>query len=139
LRFQRVAFAASKFPCLTIDGNADSHGTSAVFQTVTLSYAVCTIFPSKSFVFDQIKLLLQQQDGPEGPVQSGAVKVPFGISGVMVSVPILQPETRGFESHQNPNCFQVFLSNKTLLDTEVLGNWEATCSLQWTNSLILEE
>jgi hypothetical protein len=38
-----------------IDGNADSHGTSAVFQTVTLFYAVCTIFPSKSFVFDQIK------------------------------------------------------------------------------------
>jgi hypothetical protein len=33
----------------------DSHGTSAVFQTVTLFYAVCTIFPSKSFVFDQIK------------------------------------------------------------------------------------
>jgi hypothetical protein len=47
--------AASKFPCLTIDGNADSRGTSAVFQTVTLFYAVCTIFPSKSFVFDQIK------------------------------------------------------------------------------------
>jgi hypothetical protein len=46
---------ASKFPCLTIDGNADSRGTSAVFQTVTLFYAVCTIFPSKSFVFDQIK------------------------------------------------------------------------------------
>jgi hypothetical protein len=46
---------ASKFPCLTIDGNADSRCTSAVFQTVTLFYAVYTIFPSKSFVFDQIK------------------------------------------------------------------------------------
>jgi hypothetical protein len=45
----------SKFPCLTIDGNANSRGTSAVFQTVTLFYAVCTIFPSKSFVFYQIK------------------------------------------------------------------------------------
>jgi hypothetical protein len=52
---RRAAFAASKFPCLTIDGNADSRGTSAIFQTVTLFYAVCTIFPSKSFVFDQIK------------------------------------------------------------------------------------
>jgi hypothetical protein len=39
----------------TVDGNADSRGTSAVFQTVTLFYAVCPIFPSKSFVFEQIK------------------------------------------------------------------------------------
>jgi hypothetical protein len=29
-----------KFPCLQIDGNADSHGTSAVFQAVTLLYTV---------------------------------------------------------------------------------------------------
>jgi hypothetical protein len=50
-----AAFAASKFPCLLIDGNADSRGTSAVFPTATLSYTVCKIFPSKSFVFDQIK------------------------------------------------------------------------------------
>jgi hypothetical protein len=40
---------------LPIDGNADSCGTSAVFQTVTLFYADCKIFPSTSFVFDQIK------------------------------------------------------------------------------------
>jgi hypothetical protein len=50
-----AAFAASMFPCLLIDGNADSRGTLAVFQTVTLFYAVCKIFPSKSFIFDQIK------------------------------------------------------------------------------------
>jgi hypothetical protein len=42
---------ALKFPCLTIDGNADSRGTSAVFQTITLFYAVCSIFPSKSSCF----------------------------------------------------------------------------------------
>jgi hypothetical protein len=52
---RQATFAASKFPCLLIDGNADSHGASAVFQTVTLFYAICKIFPSKSFVFDQIK------------------------------------------------------------------------------------
>jgi hypothetical protein len=46
-----AAFAVSKFPCLRIDGNADSCGTSAVFQTVTLFYAVCSIFPSKSSCF----------------------------------------------------------------------------------------
>jgi hypothetical protein len=43
----RATFAASKFPCL-LDGKADSRGTSAVFQTVTLFYADCEIFPSKS-------------------------------------------------------------------------------------------
>jgi hypothetical protein len=48
---RRAAFAASKFPCLTINGNADSRGTSAVFQTVTLFYAVCSIFPSQSSCF----------------------------------------------------------------------------------------
>jgi hypothetical protein len=52
---RRATKAASKFPCLTIDGNADSRGTSAVFQTVTSFYAVCAIFPSNSFVFYQIK------------------------------------------------------------------------------------
>jgi hypothetical protein len=46
-----AAFAASKFPRLTIDGNADSRGTSAVFQSVTLFYAVCSIFPSTSSCF----------------------------------------------------------------------------------------
>jgi hypothetical protein len=55
---QRAAFAASKFPCLTIDGNADSHGTSAVFQTVTLFYAVCAIFPSISFYSIKLYVLM---------------------------------------------------------------------------------
>jgi hypothetical protein len=41
-------FSESKFACLTIDENAVSLGTSVVLQTVTLFYAVCSIFPSKS-------------------------------------------------------------------------------------------
>jgi hypothetical protein len=53
---RRATFAASKFLCLLIDGNADSRSTSAVFQTVTLFYTVCKIFLSKSVVFEQIKL-----------------------------------------------------------------------------------
>jgi glycopeptide antibiotics resistance protein len=35
-----------------MDGNADCRGTSAVFQTVIMFYAVCSICP---VVFDQIK------------------------------------------------------------------------------------
>jgi hypothetical protein len=51
-----ATFAASKVPSLTIDENADSRSTSAVFQSVTLFYAVCWIyFLLNPVVFDQIK------------------------------------------------------------------------------------
>jgi hypothetical protein len=51
-----ATFAAFKFRCLTIDGNADSRGTSAVFQTVTLFYVCLLIFLSKSSCFWWVNL-----------------------------------------------------------------------------------
>jgi hypothetical protein len=34
-----------------MDGTGDSRSTSVVFESVTLYYAVCSIFPSKSSYF----------------------------------------------------------------------------------------
>jgi hypothetical protein len=51
---RRAAFASSKFPCLTIDGNADSRSTSAVFLTVCFTL-FAQYFLLNPVVFDKIK------------------------------------------------------------------------------------
>jgi hypothetical protein len=51
---RRAAFVASKFPCLTIDGNADSHGTTAEGRIYCFSHAQKIFFLNVLLKFDRL-------------------------------------------------------------------------------------